>query len=138
MKCIFSVWYQHVYAFEPINDNQWNKAFPDWHLCPKRNGLYLERLKTMTYGDEEKFKRTASVEPYYNYVKYLEEFLTEYVNSLKLMRKQSIYFMCRVWCHRIKHVKENIGDEVEEDALRGRKKSLHSNVGVIQCGKLFA
>ena len=117
LKCILSIWYQHVYTLEPTKENEWNKAFPNWHLCPKRNGMYLENLKTMTYGDEEKYKKTKSLEPYYNYVKYLEEFLTEYVNSLELMRKWSIYFMCRVWCHSIKHIKQNIGDDDEEELM---------------------
>ena len=57
LKCILSIWYQHVYTLEPTKENEWNKAFPNWHLCPKRNGMYLENLKTMTYGDEEKYKK---------------------------------------------------------------------------------
>jgi len=106
MKCIMSIWYQHVYTFEPVERNEWNKAYPDWHLCQKRNGTYLERLKISTYGDQEKYDKRNSLTPYFKYVKYLEEFLTEYVISLKDIRKESIIYMCRVWCHEIKKIKE--------------------------------
>ena len=49
MKLIISVWYQHVYALKPDGNNKWNKAFPKWHFCPKRNERYLERLMMTNY-----------------------------------------------------------------------------------------
>ena len=113
MKCIMSIWYQHVYTFEPVEGNEWNKAYPDWHLCQKRNGTYLERLKISTYGDQEKYDKRNSLTPYFKYVKYLEEFLTEYVISLKDIRKESIIYMCRVWCHEIKKIKEQLQKVVQ-------------------------
>ena len=57
MKCIFSVWYQHVYTIVPDENSDWNKAFPDWHICEQRNGVDLERLKMATYHDQDISKK---------------------------------------------------------------------------------
>ena len=65
MKCIFSVWYQHVYTYIPDDTNDWNKAFPGWHICEKRNGSDLERLKMATYHDQDLFKRKNSLKPFW-------------------------------------------------------------------------
>ena len=60
MKCIFSVWYQHVYTIVPDENSDWNKAFPDWHICEQRNGVDLERLKMATYHDQDISKKKLS------------------------------------------------------------------------------
>ena len=61
MKCIFSAWYQHVYTIVTDGSSDWNKAFPGLHICEKRNGVDLERLKMATYHDQDIFKAKKSL-----------------------------------------------------------------------------
>ena len=111
MKCIFSVWYQHVYTIVPDESSDWNKAFPEWHICEKRNGVDLERLKMATYHDQDIYKTKNSLKPYFGFYKLLESFLEIYVDSFKAIRESSAIYLCAVWCDKIR-----MGVEEENDS----------------------
>ena len=81
MKCIFFVWYQHVYTIVPDETNDWNKAFPGWHICKQRNEVDLKRLKMATYHDQDIFKAKNSLKPYFGFYRLLESFFEIYVES---------------------------------------------------------
>ena len=122
MKCIFSVWYQHVYTYLPDENNEWNKAFPDWHICEQRNGVDLERLKTATYHDQDKFRETKSLKPYYGFYKLFESFLVIYVESIKSIRESAAMYLCGVWCDRIKKLDRQV--ENSESTVTESKKGV--------------
>ena len=100
----FSVWYQRVYTLLPDENNGWNEAFPDWQICEQRNGVDLERLRTATYHDQDKWRSSNSLKPYYGFYKLLESFLVIYVESMKSIRESSVIYLCGVWCDRIKKI----------------------------------
>ena len=118
MKCIFSIWYQHVFTLIPKDSNSWNKANPHWHICPKRHGHDLEKMKLAVYTDTHNYNKKNDMKPFYGFFKYLETFLELYVKSLKDIRTSAAIYLCRVWCNNIKSKKEQIQNQkqtIQED-----------------------
>lgn len=111
MKCIFSIWYQHVFALQPKDSNSWNKVYPDWHMCPKRYGNDLERLKFGVYTDSDRYNKKQDLKPFYIFYKYLEAFLEIYVKSLKDIQHSAAVYLCRAWCHSIVSKKNQLETE---------------------------
>ena len=85
-----------------IVNNHIKKLF----ICEQLNGVDLERLKMTTYHDQDKWRETNSLKPYYGFYKLLEYFLVMYVDSVKSIRESSAIYLCGVWCDKIKKINE--------------------------------
>ena len=116
------MWHQHVYTLLPDERNGWNNAFPDLHVCEQRNGVDLERLKIATYHDQDKWRETNSLKPYFGFYKLLESLLVIYVESMKSIRESSAIYLCGIWCDRIKKINEQ-GDD-SDSTVNDRKKAI--------------
>ena len=129
MKCIFSIWYQHVYTILPNESNLWNKSFPDWHTCAKRYGPDLEKLKLAIYNDSDIFDKSKDFKPYFGFYKYLESFLEVYINKQAKIRQSASVYICKMWCNYIKTQPEqktaqleSTDEEIEEEVIEQSKK----------------
>ena len=105
MKCIVSVWYQHVYALQKDELNEWSKVFPYWSICTKRNGRFLERLKLTNYQDQDNFNDSKSKKQDFAFYELLRTFLEYYINNQKKARECAVSFLCTVWCHQVNSLK---------------------------------
>ena len=111
-----------MYTLLPDENNGWNEAFPDWQICEQRNGVDLERLKMTTYHDQDKWRETNSLKPYFGFYKLLESLLVIYVESMKSIRESSVIYLCGVWCDRIKKINDQ--DDDSDSTVTDRKKTL--------------
>ena len=53
LKCVFSVWFVHIYHLKPVYNNDWYDKNEDWKNCGKRKGIFLENLKKSSNRDDE-------------------------------------------------------------------------------------
>ena len=127
MKCIVSVWYQHVYALKKDDDNEWSKVFPFWSICTKRNGRFLERLKLTNYQDQDNFNNTNSKKQDVAFYELLRTFLESYIDNQKKARECAVSFLCTLWCHQVNSLrnKEDVSTNLLETGMDDL--SLHSN-----------
>ena len=139
MKCIFSIWYQHVYTVMPSESNLWNRSFPNWHTCAKRYGPDLEKLKLAIYNDSDVLDKTKDFKPYYGFYKYLESFLEVYINKQAKIRQSASVYICRIWCNYIKMQPEkktaqleSTDEESEEEVIEESKKHEKTPKGNIR------
>ena len=51
LKCVFSVWFVHIYHLKPVYNDWYNKN-GDWQSCGKRIGTFLENMKKSSNRDD--------------------------------------------------------------------------------------
>ena len=54
LKSVFSVWYSHVFCYEPNRENPFDEMNAGWNLCNQRYGEYLFRLRNSVRFDIDK------------------------------------------------------------------------------------
>ena len=119
LKSVFSVWYSHVFCYEPNRENPFDEMNAGWNLCNQRYGEYLFRLRNSVRFDIDKILPGENgVKKIYVWKKRLQYFFVGFkVNYIKLLEE----FVRNMSKFKSLHQKDETSKE------RRKRKSLLNN-----------
>ena len=88
-----------------------------------------------TYHDQDKWRETNSLKPYYGFYKLLGYFLVMYVDSVKSIRESSAIYLCGVWCDKIKKINEQA--DASDLTVNDKKKEQLMEKTLIQLIQIY-